>query len=214
MRSSVEIAKQYRAYRLGPFREIIAEIVKHFNDLEGLQDKNILELGPANKINMLRFLHLETAAESVQGIGRHMDWPWLGHKELRQKLLTNSYLLPALNSKKSKSVDLIYSRYVLEECSINPFILLGNRYYWKAIKENRFKNPDKNFPASTPNIEAIFKETWRLLKPGGIIISEIAKEHNNPLDDAFFEKLKPAQYEKRRLGKISSIYVAVKSTNH
>ncbi len=204
------LLKEYREYQLKPFKEIVRYILGHYNSIEELKDKNILELGPGTKINMLRFLSAETQAKTVKGIGRSINWFWLPHKDRRKKLLTNSNLLPALKSMKSKSFDLIYSRHVLEEQSINPFILLGSSVYWKYIKENRFKNPGTDFPASAPNIQAIFKEAFRLLKPGGVIISQIGKESRNPINESFLKKLKAKKIEKRNLGKMSSIYSVVK----
>jgi len=204
------VLKKYRKYRLKPFEEIIREIFAHFSSIEGLKGKNIIELGPGTKIRMLNFLNSETQAASVQGIGRSIEWFWLPHKDLRRNMLTNSYLLPELKTRKSNSIDLIFSRHVLEEQSINPFILLGSSIYWKYIKENRFKNPGTDFPASAPNIQAVFKEAFRLLRHGGIIISEIGRESRNPIDDKYLKKLKPKRTAKRSIGRFSSIYTVVK----
>jgi len=111
-----------------------------------------------------------------------------------------------------KSVDIIYSRHVLEKNSIHPFLLIKHPAYWKAIRENSINNPGSEFPASIANMQAVFKHAYRILKPGGIIISQIAKRKNSALTDDFISHLKPRpkKIEKKDLGRLSRIITVIK----
>ena len=60
------------------------------------------------------------------------------------------------------------------------------------------------------NIQAIFQEAFRLLKPGGAVISQIAKKKHSWLDRAFLEKLGVECIRERLLGKLSCIITVVK----
>ncbi len=98
----------------------------------------------------------------------------------------------------------------MEQHSIHAGILLTSRVYWRYFKENRFKNQGEDYTSSIPNIRAIFKEAYRILKPGGAIISQIEKRKHSALDRSFLENLGPRQITERLLDRLSSIVTVVK----
>lgn len=197
--------KKYRKYRLISFKHILQEMLLYYGALDALKGKAILELGPGTKLNLLRFLVEQSGAQSVTGIGRVPQWFWLSDKKALQDYVENDYILPRLKSRKAKSVDLIYSRHVMEEHSIHPLILLQNPVYRKSVKENRMANPGKDFPSSAANIQAIFKEAFRLMRPGGLMISQIGKKKNSVLNDDFIKSLRATKISIREIGRLSQI---------
>jgi len=201
--------KEFKAYHLKLFSEILRETLNHFGSLQALNDCRILELGPGGKRNMLRFFQQEASPKEVRGIGRMPGR--LGAKNKDENIkLSNTFLLPALRSFKSQSYQLIYSRHVLEEHSINPLVLLSSSVYWRAIKENRIKNPDKYFPSSRANILAVLKEAFRVLKPGGLLLAQVAKDKNCPINEAVMKPLSIRKYRKRKLDRLSALWIISK----
>jgi len=207
---SKDIIRQYRKYHLSPFKEILTEILDHFDTLENLQNLRVLELGPGSKVNLMRFLVNETEISCIKGIGRSPVLPWHLHKQFIRDNCINTLLLLYLKKEIARSFDLIYSRHLMEQNSIHPGILITSPVYWKYIRENRFQNPGTDFPSSKLNIQAIFIEAYRILKPGGIIISQIAKKNYSCIDDDFIKKLKPKKGNARNIGKLSQVVTLIK----
>jgi len=160
----------------------------------------------------MRFLSEEMGA-SVRGLGRAPLWPWTPHRQYLRKHITNTLLLDHLPNIASQPYDIIYSRHVAEQHSIHAGILLTSHIYWRYIRENRFKTPGEEFPSSLPNIHAIFKHCYRILKPGGIIISQIGRRRYSALGRPFLDTLKPRKIAERPLGKMSCIVTVVKSSS-
>ena len=203
------IVKTHRKYRLAPYREILAELIEHAGPIDLLKNKRILELGPGNRVNLMRFLSEEMGA-SVRGIGRAPLWPWKPHSDYIANHVTNAFLLDHLPGIESQSYDIIYSRHVAEQHSIHVAILLTSRIYWRYIRENRFKTPGEDFPSSLPNIHAIFRHCYRILKPGGVIISQIGRRRYSALDRPFLDTFKPRTIAERPLGKMSCMVTFIK----
>ena len=200
--------RKFKKYHLDDFKEIMEALFSHFGKMENLKGKSILELGPGTKLNMFRFLTEESHAAVVQAAGKTIA---LKNKELQGRV-ADAYLIPFLKTQKAKSADCIYSRHVFEQNSFHPLLLLKHPAYRKAIKENTFKHPGAEFPASRENMQAVFKQAWRVLKPGGVIISQIAKRKSSVLTEEFLARLKPAakRIERKELGRFSEIVTIVK----
>ncbi len=210
MGNAESLINNYRAYALAPYREILAELLEHAGPIDTLKDKKILEIGPGNRVNLMRFFSEEMGIE-INGVGRAPLWPWTPHRQYISKHITNTLLLDHLPRVESQSYDIIYSRHVMEQHSIHAGILLTSRTYWRYIRENRFKIPGEDFPSSLPNIQAIFRHCYRTLKPGGIIISQIGRRQYSALDRPFLESLNPQTISERPLGKMSLIVAVTKS---
>lgn len=204
------IIKAHRKYHLAPYREILTELLEHVGSLDTLKGTRILEIGPGNRVNLMRFLSEEIGV-SIHGIGLAPLWPWTPHRQYIREHITNAYLLDSLPNMEPQSYDIIYSRHVMEQHSIHAGMLLTSRIYWRYIRENRFKYPGEDFPSSLPNIQAIFRHCYRILKPGGIIISQIGRRRYSALDRPFLDSLNPRTISERHLGKISSIVTVIKS---
>ncbi len=198
----------YQKYRLNDFREILQELLNNLSGFENFAGKSIIELGPGTKLNLLRFFLKESGAASVLAAGRTISF----NNTALHKMVTDIHLLPFLKNQKSKSADIIYSRHVFEQNSFHPILLLRHPAYWRTIKENRFDHPGIDFPSSRENMQAVFKQAWRVLKPGGIIVSQIAKRKSSVLTDSFLKQLRPRaeQISKRKLGRFSEIVTVVK----
>ena len=204
------ILQSAHKYRLKPFEPVITEILKHFHSIDKLKELDCLELGPANLTDMMRFLKDQAQVKSISAAGRGIIWPWTRHKNFIRENIQNTNFLEFFKNNKSRKFDLIYSRHVMEQHSINPWILLASREYWAQFKKSSFNNFDEHYPASPANIQSVFKRAWKSLRPGGIIISQIAKHKYSCLDDEFLKKLKPAHIEKRLLGSLSCIISVTK----
>lgn len=200
-----QLLKAYPKYHLKLFSQILQEIVLYYELPGALRAKTVLELGPGTKMNLLRFFARESGAQSLTGVGRIPEWLWFPGRQEMKNYLKNSYILPFLNKQKSKSVDLIYSRHVMEKHSIHPLLLLKHPAYRKALKEKRLANPGKDFPSSAANIQAIYKETFRLLKPGGLLVAQIGKKKNSVLTDDFIKTLHLSKINVRSIGYLSQI---------
>ncbi len=205
-----DLLKQYRSYHLKKYRFILEELFSHFENLDALKNKSVLELGPGEKINLFRFFKEASGVKTILAVGRMPAGFWNARKYAAHSELKNQFILPFLKSQRKNSFDIIYSRHVLEKNSINPLALLKSKSYWRHIKENRMQNPGKDLPASEANIKAIFKEAYRALKPGGIIITQIAKAKNNVLDDDFLSAYRVKTINIRKLGRLSMIITLVK----
>jgi SAM-dependent methyltransferase len=206
----LSLVNDHPAYRLRPFVPILEEMVAQTGSIQGLKGKAVLELGPGSRVNLLRFLHDRGEAGEVLGVGRAPAWPWRRQRAFLEEKVKNIYMLDFLRQGPGASFDLIYSRHVMEHYSIDPWILLCSGKYWRQFKDNRFRNPGVDFPSSRINIQAIFQEAFRLLKPGGAVISQIAKKKHSWLDRAFLEKLGVECIRERLLGKLSCIITVVK----
>lgn len=186
-----------KKYNLKEFEFILDAIMDWAGDLHGLDGKSILELGPGTRLNLLKFFQNETAASLVCAAGKTIS--------RKQESVHAIYLYPYVKAQKSNSFDLLYSRHLFEANSIHPFLLITHPAYWKTIRENRFDNPGVDFPSSISNMQAIFVEAYRILKPGGLIFSQIAKRKNSALTDTFLDSLKPKprKIERTQRGKYS-----------
>jgi hypothetical protein len=205
------LVEAHPAYRLSAFREILAEMLKAVGGVEGLADKHILELGPGRRLDLLRFLAAETRAASVRGIGKTPRPPRPRPDGSGNRVVVeNAYLLPSLRGLRPATIDIVYSRYVMEQHSINPWVLLTSRVYWRYFRENRFRRPGEDYPSSKPNLQAVFREACRVLKPGGIIISQMAKKRYSVLDGDFLDSCRLSRSSRRELGKLSLIVTVVK----
>jgi hypothetical protein len=199
------IAAEYRRYGLGPFLEILRELLAHAGSLEGLRGTRVLELGPRNKVGLMRFLLEVAHAEHIRGVGRMRIWPWTRNRAFVEEHVDDAYLLDHLRKVPSASYDIVYSRHVIEQHSIDPWVLLTSRRYWGQFAKGGFKDLGESYPSSCANVHAIFGEVFRIVKPGGPIVSQIAKTGNSGLDAAFLEGLGATSIRERSLGRRSSI---------
>lgn len=205
------LIKTHPAYGLRPFAPILTEILGHFESLENLADRTVLELGPGSRVGLLRFLAQECAVKSIQGVGRSVLWPWTRHQAFMRAHVVNVRLLDFLGSQQQDAgYDLIYSRQVMEQHSIDPWILFGSQAYWQQFKQQKFTDFDASYPGSIPNLQAIFRRAWARLRPGGVIISHIGKRKYSALDRAFLDELKPSDNRAQDLGRFSLMVVVVK----
>lgn len=204
------LLKDHRGFRLEPFRHILEEFLAHAGSLDGLAGSRILELGPGRRADLLRYLEEKAGAARVMGIGRAFLPPWTRNRGFIRSHVEDGLLPDRLRPMESASFDVIYSRRVMERHSIDPWVLLFSRTYWQAVLKDELRNPGEAFPSSAENIHAVFREAFRLLVPGGVIVSEIAKRKYSGLDRAFLESLRPRRITERTLGRFSCIVTVVK----
>ena len=211
MHNLSDLKQDYPEYSLKKFEFILAEIIAHFPNFPELPELTVIELGPGPNLNLLRFIRDHSQALSVTGIGLTKASFWQKKRLVEDDLLIlDSFILPALRDKKPNSVDLIISRHVLEQHSIEAAILLKNPRFRHAIRNNQFGNLPESFPASVKNIQVIFGECYRILKPGGVIITQVAKKKYRVLIQAGLEAFKPAELTFKDIGKFSEISTFVK----
>ncbi len=206
------LIKTYSQYGLGPFSPVLKEILGQFETLDNLKDRTVLELGPGHRVGLMRFLAQETTVKSIQGVGKSTEWPWTRHKAFMHAHVTNARLLDFFaQQRKTATYDLIYSRLVMEQHSIDPWILIFSQAYRQQFKKRRFMDFDESYPASIPNLQAIFRRAWTRLKPGGAIISHIGKRKYSALDRSFLDELKPRQIHVQDLGRLARTVTLTKS---
>ncbi len=205
-----QLILQYKKYGLRPFKEIIHELLQVYPQPTALQNVSVLELGPGTKVNLLRFLAEKNPAATVRGAGRHVVWPWTPQRAFIEQHVANTFLLPHLNDLPARSIDIIYSRHVMEQHSIHAGILITSPVYRRYIRDNRFQKPGIDLPASVPNLQAVFRNAYKALKKNGVIISQIAKSKYGVLDDSFLKKLKAKQVNRRSIGRLSEIVTVIK----
>ena len=205
------LVKAHSQYGLRPFSPILTEILRHFETLDNLKDRTVLELGPGNRVGLMRFLAQECAIKSIQGVGRSIQWPWTRHKAFIHAHVVNARLLDFLAQPQSAATyDLIYSRLVMEQHSIDPWILLSSQAYRQQFKKRRFTDFDESYPASIPNLQAVFRQAWTRLRSGGMIVSQIGKRKYSALDRSFLDELKPRQIHAQDLGRLSRMVTLIK----
>ena len=206
----VTTALKLKGYHLDPFGEILSDIQTHGGPLEGLKGKHVLELGPGRRVDLMRFWRDHIQVARIQGAGKAVVFPWTRHKDFIAAHVTQIRLLDYFKRVRSSSFDLIYSRLVFEQHSIDPWVLLGSSDYWRQFRKTNFQDFGENYPASIPNLQAIFRQAYKSLKPGGLIVSFIGKRHYSALDSGFLKKLKPAAVYEREIGDLSSMVSVVK----
>jgi SAM-dependent methyltransferase len=204
------LLNRHRKYGLEPFRHILGALLGHAGKLDAFEGKRFLELGPGRKVGLLRFLKEETGAAHVRGMGRMRIWPWTGHRAFIRDHVDNTYLLEALPHVSDASFDAVYSRHVMERHSIDPWILLASRRYWSRFKGHGFRNLDRRYPSSRANIQAVFREAFRILKPGGIMVSQIGRRRFSCLDPEFLESFDPEMKDEVLIGPMSSLITVKK----
>ena len=200
----------YRAYRIKPFGEILDEMVSWSGSFEALRGKRALELGPGTRVHMMRFLQEVAGVASAVGVGRAKVWPWTRRRTFLAENVVPSFMLDYLRQAAPASFDIIYSRHVMEQHSIDPWVLIFSRKYWRQFRGNRFQALGEDYPSSKANIQAVFREAWRALKPGGLIVSLIGKRKYSGLAPEFLQSLTPARVSVRALGRLSCVVAAVK----
>lgn len=206
------IINTYPRYGLGPFADILTEVLAHWGTIDALRGIDVLELGPNTRVNMMRFLETGVGVESIQGVGQGVVWPWVPHRDFIRGHVAFCRFLRFFERDTSARFDLIYSRHVMEQHSINPWILLTSAAYRAQFKKKAFADFDESYPSSVPNIQATFKAAWDALRPGGLIISQIGKRKYGCLDDPFLATLdpRPSAVTRRDIGALSAMVTVVK----
>ena len=207
----VSTALSIPGYNLTPFRDMLEDVQTHVVPLDSLAGKHILELGPGRRVDLMRFWINEIHAAQVTGVGKALLFPWTRHKAFINQHVINARLLDFFKKAKVNTYDLIVSRLVFEQHSIDPWILLGCKDYWNQFKQQNFQDFGENYPASIPNLQAVFRKAYKTLKPGGSVVSFIGKRHYSALDRSFLDQLKPATIHEREIGPLSSIVTVIKT---
>jgi hypothetical protein len=206
------IIKTHPRYRLAPFADILTEMLAQGGTLDALKGIDALELGPSTRVGMMRFLETEVEVKSMRGVGQTVIWPWVPHRDFIRDHVASCRFLQFFQRDTASRFDLIYSRHVMEQHAINPWVLLTSAVYWAQFKKKAFADFDESYPSSVPNVQATFKAAWDTLRPGGLIISQIGKRKYGCLDEAFLGTLdpKPSAVHRRDIGSISAMVTATK----
>jgi hypothetical protein len=192
-------------YALTPFIPILQQILSDFGELGNLNGKDVLELGPGARVDLMRYLLDKAELRSIAGAGHSMHRPWSRQRRFIREHVMNVRLLDYFKAPLVPRYDLIYSRFVFEQHSIDPWILLTSRAYWRQFKKKDFHDFDETYPASIPNLRAVFDRAWQVLRAQGLFVALIGKRKYAALDRDFLERYRPRVLNIRDIGRLSQI---------
>jgi len=152
------------------FAPIIAELYTNFGDVSTLSKLNILELGPGRKINLAKKIGSLELAKQFQCVGLPKRKTGLGYYIHRD---INEYL----SSLKNRSLDLIYSRFVMEENSFHPLALLHSSAFWRMIIKGKKRETLLQLPGSLDYIHSTYELISKKLRPGGVVVSMLVDRY-------------------------------------
>ena len=158
-----------------PFKHIIREILREYGSFDNLNGKTVIELGPGFNFRMIEYLARYAKVEAA-GLNTLITEP--------PEFYMEKYLYDYLFSKPENSIDLIYSRRVMENYSFDPALLVKSPAYEKLRTNGPSNEVWVDYPGARLNIIRCYIEAFKALKPGGIIISHIgnrimARFHQN-----------------------------------
>ena len=162
-----------------PYKYIIREIIREHRDFDLLKDRKIIELGPGDNFTLINYLSQFTYVEAA-GLSFAL--------QNKPKYLREEYIYDYLASKKNNSVDLIYSRIVMEEHSFEAPLLLQSDAYKRLMTEGPSHDLWMQYPGSLQYIMSCYKEMRRVLKTGGIIISHVGNRLKSRFHNSHFEQ--------------------------
>lgn len=162
-----------------PYKFIIREIIREHKDFDLLKNRKIIELGPGDNFTLINYLSQYTFVEAA-GLSFAL--------QNKPKYLREEYIHDYLASKKANSVDLIYSRIVMEEHSFEAPLLLQSDIYKRLMTEGPSHNLWMQYPGSLQYIMNCYKEIQRVLKTGGIIISHVGNRSKSQFHNSYFEQ--------------------------
>jgi len=187
-----------------PFLPIIREIIREYpNAPQQLHNKQLLELGPGRRFALLEYLSKYT---NINAIGMET-----GNYAKHQKL-KYGYLLEELKEIKTASIDLIYSRRVLEKHSFNPKLLLQSQPYKQLITKGHSKKIWQQYPGAKENILLCLQEITRILKKDAIIISHIGNRFAARFYQQTLTQLNLKQEYYKRVGLLGQIWTFRKTS--
>ena len=192
------VACQLIGKKSRPFRPLLLELLQEYGSLPAITQKEILELGPGLRFSLLDYL---SKNNNIIAIGEDVG------KGQQHKNLVNGDLLKTLCGLRNNSIDLIYSRRVLEKNSYNPKLLLKSDAFRKLRKYGSSQAVWENYPGAIANIIRCYQEIFRIIRPGAIVITYVenrflAKFHKSELAPIGFEILRD-----RSCGFLSHIWV-------
>jgi len=200
-----ELITPHRSYALTPFVPILQQVLNYFGDLGKLRGRDVLELGPGTRVDLMRFLSDKAELRSIKGVGHSVHRPWSRQRRFIRQHVMNVRLLDYLKAPLTPRYDLIYSRFVFEQHSIDPWILLTSRAYWRQFKKKDFHDFDQTYPASIPNLRSVFDRVWQVLRSQGLFVALIGKRKYAALDRDFLERYRPRVLNIRDIGRLSQI---------
>ncbi|MBN2534967.1 MAG: hypothetical protein JXB88_18945 [Spirochaetales bacterium] len=147
-----------------PFKHIIREILREHRDFDLLRSRKIIELGPGDNFTLIEYLSRFAEVEAA-GLSHALA--------CKPGYLKEEYIYDYLASKKQNSSDLIYSRRLMEEHSLEAPLLLKTDIYKRLLSEGPSDDLWLQYPGSRLYLIRCYKEARRVLKTGGIIISHV-----------------------------------------
>jgi len=151
------------------FAPLLAEFGKYYSKTE-FQKLNILELGPGIKIQLAQFLIAKFSSLQLNCVGIPKYYRSLYYYKRKN---INEYLL----SLPDNSLDIVYSRFVLEEFSYHPLPLFFSSSFWKLFLSNNNLKVKEKLPGSYEYLLRTYKILGNKLKSGGRIISMLVNRN-------------------------------------
>jgi len=155
------------------FAPLLAEFGKYYSKIK-FQKLNILELGPGIKIQLAQFLLAKFSPLQLSCVGIPKYYRSLSYYKRKD---INKYLL----SLPDCSLDVVYSRFVLEEFSYHPLSLFFSSTFWKLFLSCNNSNMKEKLPGSYEYWLRTYQILGKKLKPNGRIISMLV-DRNRAVD--------------------------------
>ena len=178
---------------LKPFGYIIKEILREYRDLDLLRGRRILELGPGDRFGLIDLLSGYTDVFSAGLTSTSVSYPAF-HSE--------ACLHDFLSSRKTSTIDLVYSREVMEEHTFEAPLLLESDAYKRLLTEGPSEEVWEEYPGSRQNILRCYAEISRILRPDGLVISQVKNRLAARFHDHRFEL-------KNRLEKVVAVKTGI-----
>jgi hypothetical protein len=157
------------------FAPVLAEINKFYSK-KRFQELNILELGPGINIQFAQFLRASFPSLQLCCVGipkYSLSRPYHINKDINRYLLS----LP------DQSLDLVYSRFVLEVYSFHPVALIFSRAFLRLLRYGAKPHLMEQMPGSYEYWSHTYQILGKKLKTDGRIISMIV-DRNKVIDVA------------------------------
>ncbi len=150
---------------LAPFAPILAELLRLHGDRRALDGLDVVELGPGRRTRLSEKLS-DSVGESFACVG-------LPRFRTRLDAYRFEDINAFLDELEPSSLDLVVSRFVLEENSFHPLTLLRSSAFRSLVARGRNATVMKDLPGSAAYLELTAERLARVVRPSGYVVGYV-----------------------------------------